>query len=188
MDQLILFLSWFIGFIFISASYRHSINKTDFKIAIEEYGLLPQKYINGSLYIIMFIEYGIGLFMFLGIFLRITYSLGFLLVFLFTIAILINLFRNNSNIDCGCGGVLGTHKISWRLVGRNCFILIIISYLFVTNNIYGGLLEIISGNYNAINIYLFLVVKSLIAIFTLYLTFTKINSIKAKLDSFLHTL
>src|SRR5699024_1438122 len=113
MDQLIFFLRWFIGFIFINAPYQHSINKTDFKIAIEEYGLLPQKYINGSLYIIMFIEYGIGLFMYFGIFIRITYSLCFLLVSLTTIAILINLFRNNSNIDCACRGVCSTHKISW---------------------------------------------------------------------------
>ncbi|MBJ6950286.1 hypothetical protein JG666_23760, partial [Vibrio cholerae] len=45
-----------------------------------------------------------------------------LLLLVYSVAISINLLRGRKEISCGCGGVLGNHKLSWMLVVRNLFI------------------------------------------------------------------
>ncbi|MGO4119283.1 MauE/DoxX family redox-associated membrane protein, partial [Rhizobium ruizarguesonis] len=49
---------------------------------------------------------------------------AFTLLVVYSVAITINLVRGRNEISCGCGGVLGTHNLSWKLVIRNIFLLL----------------------------------------------------------------
>ena len=44
-----------------------------------------------------------------------------LLLIMYTIGIIVNLYRKRTNISCGCGGIVGDHNLSWTLVFRNIF-------------------------------------------------------------------
>lgn len=57
------------------------------------------------------------------------------LIAVYTIAIGINLFKGRTDIDCGCGGIVGESKISYKLIVRNITIIILIalSLMYVQN-------------------------------------------------------
>ncbi|HEU5138326.1 MAG TPA: MauE/DoxX family redox-associated membrane protein [Bacillales bacterium] len=50
---------------------------------------------------------------------------------IYTLAVLINLLRGNTNIDCGCGSVLENDRLTYRMIGRNCFFMFMIILAFV---------------------------------------------------------
>ncbi|MNC29727.1 Methylamine utilization protein MauE [compost metagenome] len=58
------------------------------------------------------------------------------LLLLYSLAITINLLRGKRDLSCGCGGLVGNHKLSWWLVFRNLvLILIVISLLFLPESL-----------------------------------------------------
>lgn len=52
-----------------------------------------------------------------------------LLLIMYTIGIIVNLYRKRTNISCGCGGIVGDHNLSWTLVFRNIFLVGLIIFL-----------------------------------------------------------
>lgn len=114
-----LFLKFLIAIIFISSGL-HKINKLyEHKGHIRNYNIVPIKFIGPVAIIDTSIELIIGTGLLIGMFnLTLTY-MAIVLLCVYSTAIIINLFRGNRNLNCGCNGIVGDHNISWKLVLRN---------------------------------------------------------------------
>jgi uncharacterized membrane protein YphA (DoxX/SURF4 family) len=91
------------------------------------------------------------------------------LTLIYTLAIQINLLRGRRDLSCGCGGVLGDHKLSYKLVIRNSAIL---GLLLLSLTFSGDRLSLITY------LYLNLFVTSL---FFLYMLLIQIMNLKNKI-------
>ncbi|ENJ6134446.1 MULTISPECIES: MauE/DoxX family redox-associated membrane protein [Bacillus] len=91
-------------------------------LIIKEYQIIPENQIRLFTIIEIFAELFISICLFIGLFHTFTLICAVLLLLVYSVAISINLLRGRKEISCGCGGVLGNHKLSWMLVVRNLFI------------------------------------------------------------------
>lgn len=55
------------------------------------------------------------------------------LIIIYTTAILINLYRGNVNISCGCGSFLESSSLNYRLVIRNSLLVVLFIFIFLNN-------------------------------------------------------
>ncbi|MBL5769071.1 hypothetical protein HV454_15700 [Bacillus sporothermodurans] len=105
MNIFILVLSHIMGLIFLTSSIDKILKYKEFILDIQNYKIVP-KNLEKIFAIIMIISQLFCAFNF--IFNQMKYinlGIALTLMFCFTIAIIINLFRNNK-INCGCGGVV----------------------------------------------------------------------------------
>ncbi|GIO27417.1 MauE/DoxX family redox-associated membrane protein [Ornithinibacillus bavariensis] len=56
-----------------------------------------------------------------------------LLIIVYTVAIVINLFRGNVNISCGCGSILESSNLNFWLVIRNAFLILVYLLVFINS-------------------------------------------------------
>lgn len=56
------------------------------------------------------------------------------LVTLYTTAIVINLMRGNVEISCGCGSILESNRLTYRLVLRNFIFATVFIYILINND------------------------------------------------------
>lgn len=123
--ELELFIRICIALIFISSSIS-KFNTFDKHIGIiENYKVLPANWsrVLGKLDIL--VEFVIGILLLLGLFQFFGGLFAGCLLLTYTIAIVINILRGRTEISCGCGGVLGNHNLSWKLVIRNIVLICI---------------------------------------------------------------
>lgn len=116
-----------IAFIFIYAGAEKISNPEDFALSISNYRLLPIASLNFFAVILPWIEIVSGIFLLFGILVKENSAIILSLLLLFTIAIVISLFRGLS-IDCGCFGK-GT-QIGLFKLGEN--LLMIVGSLLLT--------------------------------------------------------
>ncbi|QSF35850.1 DoxX family membrane protein (plasmid) [Priestia megaterium] len=127
-----LFLRVFLAFIFLSSAISKYNNFDKHIGIISDYKVIPSNFskIAGRLDFIA--ELAVGILLIIGL-LEIVAIIGAVsLLFVYITAISINLLRGRTEISCGCGGVLGNHQLSWKLVVRN--ILLIITALLISFN------------------------------------------------------
>lgn len=129
-----LFIRLFLGVIICSSSFSKIIHLKRFKQAILDYQLIPsslEKLFLSTLLSFSFpaIELMAGLGLLTGLFLAPSTILTIGLFIVFSIALIINLLRGRNDLSCHCEGALGSHQISWRLVERNIFLVVIASVL-----------------------------------------------------------
>ncbi|MBL5772794.1 MauE/DoxX family redox-associated membrane protein [Heyndrickxia sporothermodurans] len=132
MNIFILVLSHIMGLIFLTSSIDKILKYKEFILDIQNYKIVP-KNLEKIFAIIMIISQLFCAFNF--IFNQMKYinlGIALTLMFCFTIAIIINLFRNNK-INCGCGGVVGDKQISWSTVARN-LVLIFMMFVILLNS------------------------------------------------------
>lgn len=116
-----------IAFIFIYAGAEKISNPDDFALSISNYRLLPIASLNFFAVILPWIEIVSGILLLFGISVKENSAIILSLLLLFTIAIVISLFRGLS-IDCGCFGK-GT-QIGLFKLGEN--LLMIVGSLLLT--------------------------------------------------------
>lgn len=116
-----------IAFIFIYAGAEKISNPDDFALSISNYRLLPIASLNFFAVILPWIEIISGILLLFGISVKENSAIILSLLLLFTIAIVISLFRGLS-IDCGCFGK-GT-QIGLFKLGEN--LLMIVGSLLLT--------------------------------------------------------
>ena len=116
-----------IAFIFIYAGAEKISNPEDFALSISNYRLLPIASLNFFAVILPWIEIVSGILLLFGISVKENSAIILSLLLLFTIAIVISLFRGLS-IDCGCFGK-GT-QIGLFKLGEN--LLMIVGSLLLT--------------------------------------------------------
>lgn len=124
---LLLVLRYTISFIFIYAGIEKIANPETFAISISNYRLFPISIINFFAITLPWIELVSGILLLFGIAVKENSSIIFSFLLVFTIAIIISLFRGLS-IDCGCFGK-GT-QIGLMKLGENT-LMIIGSFLLI---------------------------------------------------------
>ncbi|MBU1023354.1 DoxX family membrane protein [bacterium] len=111
-----------IGLMFIFASYEKIIKPEGFLKAVVEYNILPDQIAPFFAVVLPWIEMVVGVFLVLGLFIRASGLIIFILMLIFELAIIINLVQGNK-LDCGCGlplDFLGvSDKITWLTVLRD---------------------------------------------------------------------
>ena len=118
---LLLIIRIILGFIFIYAGAEKISDPEAFAISISNYRLLPAVAINFFAIILPWIELVAGILLIFGIAVKENSSILFSMLLVFTIAIVISLFRGLS-IDCGCFGK-GT-QIGLYKLGENTLMII----------------------------------------------------------------
>lgn len=125
---LLLFIRLFLSFIFIYAGAEKISDPDGFAISISNYRLLPVWSLNIFAITLPWIELVSGILLLFGIAVRENSSIIFSMLMVFTIAIIISLFRGLS-IDCGCfgkGSQIGLLKLGENLLMLIGAILVII--------------------------------------------------------------
>jgi putative oxidoreductase len=118
---LLLIIRIVLGFIFIYAGAEKISNPEAFAVSISNYRLAPTITINIFAITLPWIELIAGVLMLFGISVKENSTIVFSMLMVFTIAIIISLFRGLS-IDCGCFGK-GT-QIGLMKLGENSLMLI----------------------------------------------------------------
>lgn len=124
---LLLVIRIILGFVFIYAGAEKISDPEAFAISISNYRLLPIASINIIAITLPWIELVAGVLLIFGIAVKENSSILFSMLLVFTIAIVISLFRGLS-IDCGCFGK-GT-QIGLYKLGENT-LMIISSFLLM---------------------------------------------------------
>lgn len=125
MALLFLALRIILATLFLSTSLSKIRNVEEHIAIIKEYKLLPERWVRSAGYLEMYLELMVGILLLLGLFQRFAFLVAAGLLFIFTFAIILNLWRGRTKISCGCGGIAGTHHLSWRLVVRNVILLLV---------------------------------------------------------------
>lgn len=128
-NYFLLLLRILLAFIFIFAAIDKIAVPESFSISISNYKLLPVELSNVPAIIIPWIELTSGILLLLGILVKENSAIITFLLIVFTIAIIISLFRG-LNIDCGCFGTIYGTKIGLLKVVEN-ILLIIIGFILV---------------------------------------------------------
>ncbi|HDX9638574.1 TPA: MauE/DoxX family redox-associated membrane protein [Bacillus mobilis] len=169
--NLIINITCFIfGYIFITSSLYKLLRFEQHYAIVYSYNVVPESTNRLFAWFDSVVELVIGLCLLIGLLLKINLIFAILLLLMYTIAITINLFRGRTNIDCGCGGVVGNGKISKKLVFRNVIMIISIFILWLNFDY-----KVFSFSFN--NQFLFLH-SYLILTIIIYLTIKIIYSFK----------
>ncbi len=107
-----------------------------YKISLEHisaYKIIPMSFIKSFFTLTMIIHLFISISLIFNIYFEVGTILAIFIIIIYTIAIVINLIRK-VKIDCGCVGLLGDHEISWKLVWRNLFIVLLIAVNYIGEN------------------------------------------------------
>ena len=112
----------YLGYFFIYASLSKIPYPAQFAEAIAEYRLIPYMLLNLGAVILPWIELVAGLFLIIGFKSRSSIIVIGLLLIMFDVMILINMYQG-SPINCGCYDVVG-EPIGWKKVLENMLMLV----------------------------------------------------------------
>ena len=111
--------------VFLAGAWQKLREPMLFRAALENYRLLPELFIDLVARGLPLLEGGAGVLLLFAETRPIGGGLAALLLFVVTLAVAINLWRGNADIDCGCGGLGaqgGEQPLSWGLVARNALL------------------------------------------------------------------
>ncbi|WP_171050726.1 MauE/DoxX family redox-associated membrane protein [Bacillus sp. BHET2] len=126
------------GYIFVSTGLSKLYKKQEHISSVYAYQVIPLKYVIFFSWMDITLEILLGILLITGTFLKISLVISSILLMIYTLAILVNLRKGRTEIDCGCSGVLGNHKISYYLVIRNVTLITIL--------LWSGLWALLSEN------------------------------------------
>lgn len=137
-----------IGFatLFFSTSVNKIRNIESHFILIKNYMIIPKKLIPFFLYLEITLEIIVGITLMLGVYQELGIFIMICLLIVYSIAISVNLVKGNKEISCGCGGLIGDHKLSWKLVFRNLGFFGVGLWLYQYDHKWSLIESIIQGN------------------------------------------
>jgi uncharacterized membrane protein YphA (DoxX/SURF4 family) len=111
---------WYLGFVFVAASWHKILHPAAFALDIATYEILPLSLVNLMALTLPWVELGAGLYLLLGIRVRAAALLVVLMMVMFTVALLAALARG-LDMSCGCFASQGAEEdpISWITVLRD---------------------------------------------------------------------
>ncbi len=135
-EYLSLVLRYFIGVIFLYAGLAKISYPAEFAESIASYQLVPYwtRSINLLAVFMPWLELICGLFLVLGIATRAASCILGLMLFVFTIAIAINVIKGTP-ISCGCFDSIGS-QISWRKVLEDAFLVLLTVQIFLFDRLF----------------------------------------------------
>lgn len=104
-----------VAFTLLSAALPKILSRHEFERAVDNYALLPLRFVGPVAVWLPRLELAIGLFLLAGIAVSPVSALASMLLVLFAIAVALNLARGR-RIDCGCFSAVAPRTIGWRLV------------------------------------------------------------------------
>lgn len=108
-----------LAIVLIGGAWQKLRDPDVFAAAVEQYGLLPQPLIGPVARVLPLWEAASGLLLLPALTRPWGAVLAAGLLIAVTGAVVVNLLRGRTEIDCGCGGVEGGQRLSWALVARN---------------------------------------------------------------------
>jgi uncharacterized membrane protein YphA (DoxX/SURF4 family) len=117
--SLLLLARWLLAAIFLISAFGKLRDRRGFVAAVLDYRVLPQRWARRFAVVLPWLELALGLMLVLGIGTRVAAVLSALLLFVFIIAMGVNLLRGRTDLNCGCGGARHAQTISSRLIARN---------------------------------------------------------------------
>ena len=114
-----LFLQFLLALVFAGAAVPKLQNADEFHGVVRNFRLLPQAVDGAFAAALPWVELGIAASLILGVGIPASGALAGLLLFVFAVAIAINIFRGRTEIDCGCFRQGMRQPLSWALVLRN---------------------------------------------------------------------
>jgi uncharacterized membrane protein YphA (DoxX/SURF4 family) len=105
--------------IFLSGGIEQWRDRASFEGVVAGYGLVPAGLVAAVALLLPLAEIAAGLGLLVPAAQPLASAFGLGLLTLVTTAVVINLARGRTDIDCGCGGANGEQRLSWSLVARN---------------------------------------------------------------------
>jgi uncharacterized membrane protein YphA (DoxX/SURF4 family) len=132
--SIVLIIRTLIGVIFLSSGISKIPKFEEHLIILKEYNIIPAKLIKIIGITGVMFEIFLGGMFLLGLFTKFAVFLSIILLTVYSIAISYNLLKGKKEISCGCGGILGNNSLSWFLVVRNFFLVLICTFLFFSDS------------------------------------------------------
>ncbi|XKK36766.1 hypothetical protein HFP66_30340 [Bacillus sp. A17A.1] len=123
--MLILYSQFIIGIVLFTTALDKLKNYNDHILIIKSYNILPSRLAKPFFILDFIVQILISISFVFSIKVSIFSFAAIFLMALYTMAIIINLLRKN-DINCGCGGLVGNHSISWKLVVRNMMLILLL--------------------------------------------------------------
>ncbi|MGO0058573.1 MauE/DoxX family redox-associated membrane protein [Brevibacillus fluminis] len=142
-----LVLRFSLGTILLSAGLGKIFKIDRHIVVVKAYKIVPDTWILWFVWAEVIAEFVAGILLFTGYLREIPYILAASLFVMYSIAISMNLVRGQKDLDCGCGGVVGNHKLSWTLVMRNGIFVFICVLLFWGAGETGNRFPLFSNNW-----------------------------------------
>lgn len=115
----LLFFRLFLSIVFFISSLNKMREFQQFTATVTAYRLLPETWSKTSALAITGTEFSVSMLLFMGWQSQIAAFVSIFMLFIFSIAMGINLIRGHTDLECGCSGAKNAQKISLGLVGRN---------------------------------------------------------------------
>ncbi|MBA4496468.1 MauE/DoxX family redox-associated membrane protein [Paenactinomyces guangxiensis] len=119
MEYISLFMRTILFCLFLSTSLHKLKDFSHHVQTLTNYNLLERRLVVPLAILGVIQEIAITICMLFGLFIEWVSLISIALLVIYTLAISVSLIRGQSNLNCGCGGIAGNHKISWWLVFRN---------------------------------------------------------------------
>ena len=135
----LLFVRLFLSIVFFVSAIDKVRQFQQFTTTITAYRLLPETWSKSLAFTITGTEISVSVLLFMGWQSQIAAFVSIFMLFIFSIAMGINLIRGRTNLECGCSGAKHAQKISLGLVGRNIALSMVAASILVWG---GGLIAL----------------------------------------------
>jgi len=115
-------VSYALGAIFLAGAAGKLRDRHVFVAVVQAYGLLPVPTVVVFSFLVMLAELAVGIALWLPPAWPLAQWAGLGLLGVVTGAVIVNLLRGRTDLDCGCGGAGGDQRLSWGLVLRNALL------------------------------------------------------------------